>query len=114
MSGDSGGISDDQAHANEFLNAVVDVAQIGICIVDDKGILIRVNPAFCRMMQYEQHELVGQHFSIGTPPELDGRVDVFIDAILAESPQIARGMAGCAATAAAPCSMPWRVFAPCG
>jgi len=79
---------EDQTHAAEFLNAVVDVAQIGICIVDEHGILVRVNPTFCRLVQYSEAELIGQHFRIGAPPELQQGVDDFLAAVLAESPRV--------------------------
>jgi PAS domain S-box-containing protein len=88
MTGDSGVSSQDQAYAIEFLNAVVDVAQIAICIVDDEGMFIRVNPAFCRMLQYEAHELVGQHCRITFPPEVRERESDFFAAVLADSPQV--------------------------
>jgi PAS domain S-box-containing protein len=78
----------DRGHAAEFLNAVVDVAQVGICIVDERGLLVRVNPAFCGMIQYSERELIGRHFRIGVPPELEQRADEFLAAVLAESPRV--------------------------
>jgi len=78
----------DRGHAAEFLNAVVDVAQVGICIVDERGLLVRVNPAFCGMIQYGERELIGRHFRIGVPPELEQRADEFLAAVLAESPRV--------------------------
>jgi PAS domain S-box-containing protein len=78
----------ERAHAAEFLNAVVDVAQVGICIVDEQGLLVRVNPAFCAMMQYKERDLVGRHFRVGVPPELENRVDEFLAAVLAESKRV--------------------------
>ncbi|MDB5802914.1 MAG: domain S-box protein [Betaproteobacteria bacterium] len=81
-------ITEDNAHAAEFLNAIVDVAQMGICIADENGTLVRTNPAFCAMTQYSDGELVGQHFSIVAPPELQPRLGAFLAAVLEESPRV--------------------------
>lgn len=80
--------TEDRAHAAEFLNAMVDVAQVGICIVDERGLLVRVNPAFCNMVQYTERELVGRHFRLCAPPELEHKVEDFLQAVLAESPSV--------------------------
>lgn len=91
MTGDASETSrftEDNAHAAEFLNAMVAVAQMGICIADERGVLVRTNPAFCAMTQYTEAELVGQHFSIAAPPELQPRLDAFLNAILEESPRV--------------------------
>jgi len=81
-------ITEDNAHAAEFLNAIVDVAQMGICIADESGMLVRTNPAFCAMAQYTDAELVGRHFSVVAPPELQPRLAAFLSAVLEESPRV--------------------------
>ncbi|HEY4372193.1 MAG TPA: PAS domain S-box protein [Burkholderiales bacterium] len=85
---DSSRFTEDNAHAAEFLNAMVEVAQMGICIADERGILVRTNPAFCAMTQYSEAELLGQHFRIAAPPELQSRLDAFLNAVLEESPRV--------------------------
>ena len=82
------GVIEERAHAAEFLNAVVDVAQVGICIVDERGLFVRVNPAFCAQVQYSERELVGRHFRIAVPPELEQQVDAFLAAVLDESDRV--------------------------
>ena len=83
-----GGIIDDKGHAADFLNAVVDVAQVGICIVGEQGLFVRVNATFCRQVQYGEQDLVGRHFRLCVPPELEARVDQFLAAVLQESPRV--------------------------
>ena len=61
---------------------------MGICIADESGMLVRTNPAFCAMAQYTDSELTGQHFSIVAPPELQPRLQAFLDAVLEESPRV--------------------------
>ena len=80
--------TDDEAYTSGFLNAVVDNAQSGICVVDQHGVIVRVNEAFCRMIQYTREQLVGQHFRIGAPPELAARADEFLAAVFSESPRV--------------------------
>jgi PAS domain S-box-containing protein len=89
MSGDAGHlISDEAVESSAFLSAVVDHAQSGICVVDEHGIIVRVNDAFCRMMQYSREQLVGEHFRIGAPPELAARAEDFLKAVFSESPRV--------------------------
>jgi diguanylate cyclase (GGDEF)-like protein/PAS domain S-box-containing protein len=41
--------------------AVFASSQQGIVVTDDKGSIIQVNPAFCHITGYEEHELIGQN-----------------------------------------------------
>lgn len=41
----------------------------GIALLDSQGIIIDVNPAFCRLRGYKREALLGQHISIFVPPE---------------------------------------------
>jgi PAS domain S-box-containing protein len=76
------------AFADEFLDAVVDAARVGICIVNANGVLVRVNPAFCEFLGYSREEVTGKHFTIATPPEITARATEFLAAVLAESPRV--------------------------
>lgn len=46
-----------------LLNAIFEVAQIGICVVDDQGNYLQVNPAYCKLYGYTTQELLAQPFS---------------------------------------------------
>jgi PAS domain-containing protein len=54
----------------DFLATVFEVARIGICVVDEAGMFVRVNPAFCAMVA--------------------GVKERFLEALLADSPKIPR------------------------
>ena len=42
---------------------------LGICIIDEKGRYIRVNPAFCKLSGYSENELLGEFFIKLLPAE---------------------------------------------
>ncbi len=42
---------------------------IGICVTDEKGCYVQVNPAYCQLFGYTHEELIGQPFNIILPPE---------------------------------------------
>jgi PAS domain S-box-containing protein len=72
----------------DFLATVFDVARIGICVVDGAGRFVRVNPAFCSLVDYRSDELIGQHYSICAPPSVVEAKDRFLAALLTDSPKI--------------------------
>lgn len=49
--------------------AVFANANLGICITDQQGVFVEVNPAYCRIFGYEAEELVGKPFTILLPPK---------------------------------------------
>lgn len=55
--------------ALERLKHTFDSAPVGIAHVDPKGVLIDVNPAFCKMLGYPREELCGRSFQQFTHPE---------------------------------------------
>jgi len=55
--------------ALERLRHTFDSAPVGIAHVDPTGVLIDVNPAFCRMLGYSREELCGRTFQQFTHPE---------------------------------------------
>jgi len=54
-----------------LLSAIFDVTKIGLCVIDEQGQLVRVNPAYCEMIGYREEELLGQPFTSvwSTEPE---------------------------------------------
>ena len=55
--------------AEAALGATYEHASVGIANVDPDGRLIRLNPYFCRMLGYEEQELIGRTFQDITHPE---------------------------------------------
>jgi two-component system cell cycle sensor histidine kinase/response regulator CckA len=47
-------------------------AAVGVNILDKDGILVDVNQTYCRMTGYSREELVGNHFTMVVPAELQG------------------------------------------
>jgi PAS domain S-box-containing protein len=79
----------------DFLATVFEVARTGICIVDETGMFVRVNPAFCQLVDYSLAELVGRHYAMCAPPSVAEVKDKFLDALLGDSPKIrANGRSG--------------------
>src|SRR5689334_22171309 len=72
----------------EFLAAAISVARIGICFVDDKGIFIEVNPAFCELTGFARDELIGKSWTLAAPPEITAQAKRFLAAVLSDSSKI--------------------------
>jgi len=72
----------------EFLAAALNVARIGICFVDEKGLFIEVNPAFCEMTGFAREKLIGGPWTVAAPPEIAERADRFLAAVLADSSKV--------------------------
>ena len=72
----------------EFLAAAISVARIGICFVDDKGIFIEVNPAFCELTEFARDELIGKPWTLAAPPEITAQARRFLAAVLSDSSKI--------------------------
>ncbi|MDW8466783.1 MAG: PAS domain S-box protein [Chloroherpetonaceae bacterium] len=52
-----------------LLESIIDTAAIGICVTDEEGRYVLVNPAYCRTYGYSEEELLGKHFSLVIPDE---------------------------------------------
>jgi PAS domain S-box-containing protein len=74
----------------DFLATVFEVARIGICVTDEAGLFVRVNPAFCEMVRYRTEELVGKDYSMCAPVSVANVRDRFLDALLSDSARIPR------------------------
>lgn len=48
------------------LQMLMEVAPIGICITDHKGMFVSVSSAYCKIYDYSNEELIGNHFTMVT------------------------------------------------
>ncbi len=55
--------------SRDLLDAVYRSAGIAMCVTDEESRFLKVNPAFCRLLRYEEAELLGQHFAMVVPAE---------------------------------------------
>jgi PAS domain S-box-containing protein len=72
----------------DLLATVFDVARTGICVISEKGLFTKVNPAFCAMVGYASEELVGREYAICAPPAVVAVMEKFLAANLADSAKI--------------------------
>ena len=72
----------------EFLAAALNVARIGICFVDEKGLFIEVNPAFCEMTGFSHEKLIGQSWTLAAPKEIAAQAERFLKAVLTDSSKL--------------------------
>jgi len=72
----------------DFLAAALNVARIGICFVDDQGLFIEVNPAFCELTGFAREELIGRAWTIAAPPEAAANAERFLRAVLSDSARV--------------------------
>ena len=52
-----------------FYGKIFETANLGICLTDKEGRFVAVNPTYCSIYGYSEHELIGKHFTIVVPPE---------------------------------------------
>ncbi|OQW93573.1 MAG: hypothetical protein BWK79_10450 [Beggiatoa sp. IS2] len=50
-----------------LLNAIFNVAKVGLCVTDQDGKFVRVNQAYSELYGYHVRELLGQHFTLVLP-----------------------------------------------
>jgi len=55
--------------SRELFESVINTAAIGICVTDEEGRYVLVNPAYCATYGYSKEELLGKHFSMVIPTE---------------------------------------------
>ncbi|MFN3426113.1 MAG: PAS domain S-box protein [Candidatus Thermochlorobacter sp.] len=62
-------LEDSLQENKDLLESVINTAAIGICVTDEEGRYVIVNPAYCNTYGYSKEELLGQHFSMVIPAE---------------------------------------------
>ncbi len=62
-------LEDSLQENKDLLESVINTAAIGICVTDEEGRYVMVNPAYCNTYGYTKEELLGQHFSMVIPTE---------------------------------------------
>jgi two-component system cell cycle sensor histidine kinase/response regulator CckA len=55
--------------SEERFRGIFEQGSVGIALLDQKRCFLRANPAFCRMLGYEEHEIVGKGVLAITVPE---------------------------------------------
>lgn len=54
-------------HNQALLSAIFNRISIGICVTDEQGRFVQVNPAYCQLFGYHSQELIGQPFTMLLP-----------------------------------------------
>src|SRR5262245_35425343 len=72
----------------DFLAAALDAARTGICFVDEDGLFLETNPAFCQMTGFSRDELIGKSWTLAAPPQIAAQGDRFRSAGLADSSRV--------------------------
>jgi diguanylate cyclase (GGDEF)-like protein/PAS domain S-box-containing protein len=71
-----------------LLSAIFDVTKIGLCVTDEEGRFVRVNPTYCELYGYTAKELLGQHFIKVLSPEHHERAIKLHQGLLAGDPRV--------------------------
>ncbi len=72
--------------SRELFESVINTAAIGICVTDEEGRYVLVNPAYCATYGYSKEELLGKHFSMVIPTEDQLRATETHSAFIAGDP----------------------------
>ncbi len=71
-----------------LLSAIFEVTKIGLCVINERGLFVRVNPAYCELHGYSAKELLGQHFTSLLPQSQPDHYLKLYQAWLEDDPQI--------------------------
>lgn len=69
---------DDPEHSAALLGAVLEAAVDAIVVSDERGEIVNVNPAACRMFQHERNTLIGRNVSVLMPDAMAALHDGFM------------------------------------
>lgn len=61
-------LSQQFSQSENFLAIFFNAVPVGVCVTDENGIFVQVNPAYCKIYGYSNQELIGQHFTIVVQP----------------------------------------------
>jgi len=73
---------------HELLSSGFDAAGIGVCFLDEHGVFLRVNRAFCRMLGYPPEEIVGRSWTLAAPPDVAVYGHRFIAELFSARPRL--------------------------
>src|SRR4051812_26332696 len=73
---------------HELFTAAVDAVGVGVCIIDEGGVILLANPAFCEMLGYKQAEVISQNWIKLVPSNWITKADKFLAGLFADSPKI--------------------------
>ncbi len=73
---------------HELLAAAFEAGGIGVCFLDEDGIFLRANPAFCRMLGHAASDIIGHSWMLMVPPTWVARASQFLSSLFADSPRI--------------------------
>jgi PAS domain S-box-containing protein len=72
----------------ELLVAAFNAARLGVCFVDERGLFIEANPAFCELTGFPREELIGKSWTIAAPADVASQSERFLQAVLSDSSKI--------------------------
>ena len=76
--------AEDLLHASEArFHTLVQVAPVGVCILDEHGLFEEVNTSYAALLGYIPEELVGRHFQVVFPEALQTEATVAYQHVLA-------------------------------
>ncbi|WP_017652796.1 PAS domain S-box protein [Fortiea contorta] len=54
-------------HRNKQIESILTAAKVGICLTDENGYFVEVNPAYCQIYESTRCQLIGKQFTIHYP-----------------------------------------------
>ncbi len=75
---------DELAAERDFVSAVIETADVLVCVLDRAGRFVRFNRACERVSGYSSEEVLGRHLSLLLPEEEGDRVDAALAAVCAQ------------------------------
>ncbi len=74
--------------SENLLASIYNTVDVGICITDEEGRFVRVNPAYCQIYDYPSNELLGQSFAMVVLPEQRDFAIQKHDSFIAGNPEL--------------------------
>ncbi|MGZ5780194.1 MAG: PAS domain S-box protein, partial [Burkholderiaceae bacterium] len=73
---------------HELFAAAVEAVGIGMCFIDESGMIVQANPVFCDMLGYTRAEIISQNWIKLVPLPWVAKADRFLAGLFSESPKI--------------------------
>jgi PAS domain S-box-containing protein len=64
---DSQNLSQKLNNQNQYTKSILNATKVGICLTDENGYFVEVNPAYCQIYGFRREELIGQQFTLHYP-----------------------------------------------